>query len=323
MRAALLMDPKLVPFVFGAAERERLGEILEIDTDAATSLAGIPDPSGVELLIAGWGVARVSPDDLDAFPQLRAIVHWSGGNGALDGPASGRGIHISTARAANAIPVAEFTLAMITLAAKDAFWASRRYSAEQRFIDREAELPRTGLYGTTVGIVGASTIGTLVIEKLQGSDVRVLLYDPYATPETAAQIGAELVPDLGALAARCGILSIHAPEMPATIGMVSAAVLAALPDGATVINTARGALVDQDALVAELRRGRLRAVLDVTEPDVLEPGHPLYTMPNAFLTPHLAGSTGNELRRLGEVALAEVERFVAGEPFAHPMPVLP
>ena len=324
MRAALLMDPKLVPFVFGDAGRERLGEILEIDTmDAATSLAGIHDPSGVELLIAGWGVARVSPDDLDVFPKLRAIVHWSGGNGALDGPASSRGIRISTARAANAIPVAEFTLAMITLAAKDAFWASRRYSAEQRFIDREAELPRTGLYGTTVGIVGASTIGTLVIEKLQGSDVRVLLYDPYATPEAAARIGAELVPDLGALAARCDILSIHAPEMPATIGMVSAAVLAALPDGATVINTARGALVDQDALVAELRRGRLRAVLDVTEPDVLEPGHPLYTLPNAFLTPHLAGSTGNELRRLGEVALAEVERFVAGEPFAHPMPVLP
>ncbi|KAF2413909.1 hypothetical protein B1729_07555 [Microbacterium sp. B35-04] len=323
MRAALLMDPALVPFVFGDAEREKLSDILEIDTaDAATSLAGIPDPSGVELLIAGWG-AKISPGDLDAFPKLRAIVHWSGGNGGLDGPASGRGIRISTARAANAIPVAEFTLAMITLAAKDAFWASRRYSAEQRFIDREAELPRTGLYGTTVGIVGASTIGTLVIEKLQRSDVRVLLYDPYATPETAARLGAKLVPDLGALAARCDILSIHAPEMPSTIGMVSAAVLAALPDGATVINTARGALVDQEALVAELRRGRLRAVLDVTEPDVLEPGHPLYTLPNAFLTPHLAGSTGNELRRLGEVALAEIERFVAGAPFAHPMPVLP
>lgn len=324
MRAALLMDPALVPFVFGDAEQERLGEILEIDmTDAATSLGGIPGPSEVELLIAGWGAASVSADDLDAFPQLRAIVHWSGGNGALDGPASGRGIRISTARAANAIPVAEFTLAMITLAAKDAFWASRRYSAEQRFIDREAEFPRTGMYGATVGIVGASTIGTLVIEKLQGSDVHVLLYDPYATAETAARLGAELVPDLAALATRCDILSVHAPEMPSTIGMVSAAVLAALPDGATVINTARGALFDQDALVAELRSGRLRAVLDVTEPDVLEPGHPLYTLPNAFLTPHLAGSTGNELRRLGEVALAEIERFVAGAPFAHPMPVLP
>lgn len=320
MRAALLMDPALVPFVFTPDAQARLGELLEIEiADAATSLAGIPAPSGIELLIVGWG-AKIDPADLDAFPALRAVVHWSGGNGALDGPAAARGIPISTARAANAIPVAEFSLAMITLAAKDAFWASRTYSAEQRFIDREAELPRTGTYGAVVGIVGASTIGRLVMQKLQGTDLRVLLYDPYASAADAEALGAELVGDPGALAARSDLLSIHAPEMPSTIGMVSAEVLAALPDGATVINTARGALIDQDALVDELQRGRLRAVLDVTEPDPLPAGHPLYALPNVFLTPHLAGSMGNELHRLGEVALAEVERFVAGEPFAHPAP---
>ena len=321
MRAALAMAPALVPFVFGESERARLAELVEIDTiPAATSLAAIPDPAAVELLIAGWGVAPLEPGDLDAFRSLRAVVHWGGGIGPLDAAASSRGIRISTARAANAIPVAEFTQAMITLAAKDAFWASRRYCAEQRFIDREAELPRTGLFGTTVGIVGASTIGTLVAEKLAGSDVRVLLYDPYATVEAAQRLGAELVGELAELARRCDILSIHAPEMPATRGMISRDVLAAMPDGATVINTARGALIDQDALVAELQRGRLRAILDVTDPEVLEPGHPLYSLPNVFLTPHLAGSTGNELRRLGQAALAEVERFVAGEPFAHPAP---
>ncbi|MBD3942612.1 hydroxyacid dehydrogenase [Microbacterium sp. NEAU-LLC] len=320
MRAALLMDPALVPFVFAPAARARLGDLLEIDLeDAATALAGIPEPSGVELLIVGWG-AKVDPDELDSFTALRAIVHWSGGNGAMDGPASSRGIPISSARAANAIPVAEFTLAMITLAAKDAFWASRTYTAEQRFIDREAELPDTGLYLTTVGIVGASTIGRLVMRKLQSSEVRVLLFDPYASPPDAAALGAELIDDLAVLAAGSDLLSIHAPEMPSTIGMVSAEVLAALPDGATVINTARGALIDQEALVAELRTGRLRAVLDVTEPDPLPAGHPLYELPNVFLTPHLAGSMGNELRRLGETALAEVERFLVGAPFAHPAP---
>ncbi len=319
MRAALLMDPALVPFVFGADEQARLAELVEIG-DAATTVAGTPDPSGVELLIVGWGAGPFAPDDLDALPALRAIVHWSGGNGTLDAPAAARGIHISTARAANAIPVAEFSLAMITLAAKDAFWASRLYTADQRFIDREAELPHTGTYGTVVGIVGASTIGRLVMQKLRDTDVRVLLYDPYATAADAEALGVELIDDLAALAACSDLLSIHAPEMPSTIGMVSAEVLAALPDGATVINTARGALVDQDALVAELQGGRLRAVLDVTEPDPLPAGHPLYALPNVFLTPHLAGSMGNELRRLGETALAEVERFVAGEPFAHAAP---
>lgn len=320
MRAALLMDPALVPFVFGDDERARLGEMLEIDmTDAATSLAGIPAPSEVELLITGWGVPVIDRDGLDAFPALRAIVHWGGGIGFLDEAASARGIRISSARAANAVPVAEFTQAMITLAAKDAFWLSRQYCAEQRFIDREATAPRAGLFRTTVGIVGASTIGTMVIEKLRASDVEVLLYDPYATPETAQRLGAELIDDLEELARRSRILSVHAPETPRTAGMISRAVLAALPDGATLVNTARGALVDQDALVDELQRGRLRAVLDVTEPDVLEAGHPLYALPNVFLTPHLAGSMGVELRRLGESALAEVERFVAGAPFANPM----
>lgn len=320
MRAALLMDPALVPFVFGDDERARLAEILEIDmTDAATSLAGIASPSGVEVLITGWGVPVIDSEGLDAFPALRAIVHWGGGIGFLDEAASARGIRISSARAANAVPVAEFTQAMITLAAKDAFWLSRQYCAEQRFIDREATAPRAGLFRTTVGIVGASTIGTMVIEKLRASDVEVLLYDPYATPETAQRLGAELVGDLEDLARRSRILSVHAPETPRTVGMISRAVLAALPDGATLVNTARGALVDQDALVDELQRGRLRAVLDVTEPDVLEAGHPLYTLPNVFLTPHLAGSMGVELRRLGESALAEVERFVAGAPFENPM----
>jgi len=320
MRAALLMDPALVPFVFGDDERQRLAEMLEIDmTDAATSLAGIPAPSEVELLITGWGVPVIDRDGLDAFPALRAIVHWGGGIGFLDEAASARGIRISSARAANAVPVAEFTQAMITLAAKDAFWLSRQYCAEQRFIDREATAPRAGLFRTTVGIVGASTIGTMVIEKLRASDVEVLLYDPYATPETAERLGAELIDDLEELARRSRILSVHAPETPRTAGMISRAVLAALPDGATLVNTARGALVDQDALVDELQRGRLRAVLDVTEPDVLEAGHPLYALPNVFLTPHLAGSMGVELRRLGESALAEVERFVAGAPFENPM----
>ncbi|MFK4834552.1 hydroxyacid dehydrogenase [Microbacterium sp. ZW T2_14] len=319
MRAALLMDPALVPFVFDADAQARLRALVRVEQDAVTSVAGIRDPSGVELLIAGWG-ATIGAGDLDALPALRGIVHWSGGNGALDGPAQARGIRISTAKAANAIPVAEFTLAMITLAAKDAFWASRLYTSEQRFIDREAELPDTGLYGTTVGIVGASTIGRLVVQKLRDIDVHVLVYDPYATAADAEALGAELVDDLAALAARADVLSIHAPEMPSTLGMISAEVLAALPDGATVINTARGGLMDQDALVEQLQRGRLRAILDVTEPDPLPTGHPLYDLPNAFLTPHLAGSMGNELRRLGEVALAEVERFVAGAPFAHPAP---
>lgn len=322
MKSLMAMDASALPLVFGEAERNRLEQLLDIDAaHAVTSFNEIPprELARTELLISGWGVPPVDVAALQAMPSLRAIVHWGGAVGFIDPQAAARGVAVSSARAANAVPVAEFTVAVITLAAKDAFWVSRQYCAEQRFIDREKELAHTGLYGTPVGIVGASSIGSLVIEMLRGYAVDVRVFDPYFTAQAAASLGVDRAPDLIALASRSRILSVHAPELPATREMISREVLAALPDGATLINTSRGSLVDQDALVQELRAGRLRAVLDVTDPDVLPAGHPLYDLPNVFLTPHLAGSSGNELRRLGAAALAEVERFAAGLPFQHPM----
>jgi phosphoglycerate dehydrogenase-like enzyme len=321
MKAAFAMAPEMVPFVFGDDELRRLQELLDLDTDRIlNSIEDLDDEerASLEVLITGWGGPVIGPDELAMLPALRAVVHWGGGIGLRDRSVTAHGIAVSCARAVNAIPVAEFTIAMITLAAKDAFWASRQYCAEQRQIHREAELPHTGLYGTTVGLVGASTIGTLVIEQLRDRDVEILVYDPYLTAAGAERLEVEPVGELEELARRSTILSLHAPAMPQTDRMISRTVLAAMPDGATFVNTARGSLVDQDALVEELAGGRLRAILDVTEPEVLPAGHPLYALPNVFLTPHLAGSTGAELRRLGRAALAEVERFVSGAPFEHP-----
>jgi len=319
IRAALLMEAHLVGFVFGEEERRALEDELAVDfSSAATAVSALDDPAEIELLLMGWGAEAPSAADFDAMPRLRAIVHWGGGFATAD-EAARRGIALASAKAANAVPVAEFTLAMITLAAKDVFWAARRYASEQRFLDREAEYGHTGLGGARVGIVGASAVGELVIRGLRDRDIAVAVYDPTLSVQRAAVLDVELIDDLIALAAGSRILSIHAPQIPRTIGMVSAAVLAALPDGATVVNTARGAIVDQDALVAELAAGRLRAVLDVTEPDPLPPGHPLFSLPNVFLTPHLAGSMGTELRTLGAVATAEALRFAHGEAFTHPI----
>jgi phosphoglycerate dehydrogenase-like enzyme len=112
-------------------------------------------------------------------------------------------------------------------------------------------------------------------------------------------------------------VSIHAPAVPATDGLVTARLLASMRTGATLINTARGSLVDQDALIAELRRGRICAVLDVTEPEVTEPRSPLWELPNVQLTPHVAGAMGNELARLGAAAADEVRRVLDGVRLRH------
>jgi phosphoglycerate dehydrogenase-like enzyme len=101
--------------------------------------------------------------------------------------------------------------------------------------------------------------------------------------------------------------------------MVGAAELARMMNGATLINTARGVLVDHEALTAELRTGRISAVLDVTDPEPLPTGHPLLALPNCVVTPHLAGSQGSELGRLADLVIEEIRRFAAGLPPLHPI----
>jgi phosphoglycerate dehydrogenase-like enzyme len=216
---------------------------------------------------------------------------------------------VSSAADANAEPVVDFTLAVITLAGKRAFGLVRAYAAGQF----PAFGRRSGNDGRVVGVVGASRIGRRVITRLLAAGYRVLVADPYLDLPQAADLGAELA-TLDELCRRCDVLTLHAPELPETHHLINERRLALLPDGAIVVNTARGSLVDTDALARACATGRIDACLDVTDPEPLPVGHPLLGLANVWITPHLAGVQGSEVRRLGEFAVAEVERFVAGKP---------
>jgi phosphoglycerate dehydrogenase-like enzyme len=289
--------------------RERL-----FTAESLARLHGVADVvaeiGAAELLLTGWGCPPVDEAVLAGAPRLRAIVHAAGSAKGHVTPACwARGIVVSTAADANARPVAEYTLAMILLANKAAPRAERLYRARRGRVDALAELPEVGNAGRTVGVVGASRIGRRVIDLLAPHDLAVVVHDPYL---------ADSVP-LDELVAAADVVSLHAPSLPSTRHMLDARRLALMRDGATLINTARGALVDHDALIAELRTGRLHAVLDVTEPEPLPAGSPLFELPNVVLTPHIAGALGTEVRRLGDAAIAEVARYAAGQPFAHPL----
>ncbi|UBU16271.1 NAD(P)-dependent oxidoreductase [Nonomuraea gerenzanensis] len=144
----------------------------------------------------------------------------------------------------------------------------------------------TGLHDCTVGGIGASRIGRLVLQRLLAFDVRVLLSDPTLTPAEAALLGAEAVePD--ELCRRSDPVTVHAPALPETHHLLDRRRLALLPDRAVLVNTARGSLVDTGALTGECVSGRLSAVLDVTDPEPLPAGHPLFELPNVLITPHL------------------------------------
>ena len=172
-------------------------------------------------------------------------------------------------------------------------------------------------YGATVGIVGASCVGREMIRLCKALDLAaILLYDPYVTPEQAESMGVEKAA-LDDLMRRSDVVSLHTPNTDETHHIINAENLALMRDGAIFINTARGACVDEQALIAELRKGRMLACLDVTDPEPPEAGSPLYTLPNCILTPHVAGAVRQNCRRQGKLVADEIEAYVSGRPIQH------
>ncbi len=268
------------------------------------------------MLITGWGCPHLGAEVLDAAPRLRTVLHAAGSVRSLIGDAFWeRGLTISSAVRANALPVAEYTLAAILFAGKDAFGLRERFRT-QHVYPAPDEYAAVGNLGRRVGLIGASRVGRRVLELLQPFDLSVSLYDPYLDDAEAKALGAIPLP-LDELLRTSDIVSVHAPDIPETHRMLNRERLALIPDGGVLINTSRGALVDPDALTDELVAGRISAVLDVTEPEPLPADSPLYRLPNVFLTPHIAGSLGNELARLGGTVMEELERLATGQPPAY------
>ncbi len=284
-------------------------------------LADWDDPRATDLLadadviLGHWGCPRIDARVLERAPKLGLIAYVAGTvKTVVTDAVWDRPIRVTSGAAANAEPVAEFTLAAILLANKDVFWRRdlQRDPAlqEQR---QPSDVP-VGNVDKTIGIVSASLVGRRVIELLGAFEsLRVVLYDPFVTADEAERLGVRSV-GLDELCAISDIVSVHAPALDATHHLIGADQLAAMRTGATLINTARASIVDQDALVAELAAGRLSAVLDVAEPEPLPPDHLLLRLPTAFVTPHLAGSQGTELDRMIDHAIDEIRRWVAGAP---------
>lgn len=279
--------------------------------EEARALALLPR---CDVLLTGWGCPSVDASALARAPRLRAIVHAAGTvKGHVSEACWERGLIVSSAAAANALPVAEYTLAAILFANKKVFRLQHVYREARAFRWWPAEAPGLGNYGKTIGIVGASQVGRRVIELLRPFDFEVLVHDPHLTESGAAELGVRGV-ELDELLRLSDVVSLHAPALPETHHLLDRRRLALMRDGATLINTARGWLVDTEALTEEVRRGRIDAVIDTTEPEILPAESPLYELPNVFLTPHVAGAMGTETRRLGALAVEEIRRFARGEP---------
>jgi phosphoglycerate dehydrogenase-like enzyme len=314
-KLVLAMRPDILDLVLPAPLRARLDTLADVHPVLVTDPA---DPGAVDaladarLLLTGWGCPVLDAATLDRAPRLAAAVHAAGSvRGHVTPEVWARGIAISSAADANAAPVIEYTMATVWLASHRALGAAAEYVAgQQPVFDR-----RQGADGATVGVIGASRIGRGVISRLltAAAGFRVLLADPYVSEAEADALGVALV-DLDDLCRHSDIVTVHAPDLPETHHLLNAERLALLRDGAALINSARGRLVDTDALTRECATGRIDAYLDVTEPEPLPGGHPLLLMRNVLVTPHIAGCQGTEVQRLGGYAVDEIERWIKGEP---------
>ncbi|WNV90001.1 2-hydroxyacid dehydrogenase [Umezawaea sp. Da 62-37] len=289
----------LVPDDYGVSALSSLDGVRAVRYEAGEPLP--PEAADARVLVPKF-LQGTNPADVYAkLPKLELVQLLSAGAERFIGSVP-EGVLLSTCRGAHGGSTAEWAIGALLSIYRDfpAFDAARR--------ERRWDFHRTDtLQDKRVLVVGAGDLGEQFRRRLEPFDATATLVG------RTARDGVHGMDELPALLGEHDAVLVVVPLTDETTGMVDAAFLAAMPDGAILVNGARGPVVDTDALVAELTSGRLRAALDVTEPEPLPEDHPLWTAPGLFLTPHVAGSCTGSERRAYAVATSEIARFAAGE----------
>lgn len=314
--ALCIMDAETFPLVFSPRQYEKLCGQLDVFGPPMTSEEAIHRPDllkKMEILVSSWGAPILDEPFLNAAPGLKAVFYGAGSiRYFTPEPFWERGIVISSAQAANAVPVAEYTLSVILLSLKH-FW---KFSSGTRNGEGWGNHLRyaPGGFGSTVGLVSFGMIARRLVQLLCPFDLRIAVFCPWMSSQEAKEWGVELV-GLEELFRTADVVSLHAPDLPETRGLITGSLLSSMKPGSTFINTARGAIVREVEMIEVLQnRPDLTAVLDVCEEEPPAPNNPLPLLPNVVLTPHIAGSLGREIQRLGDTVLEEVERYLNGSP---------
>jgi phosphoglycerate dehydrogenase-like enzyme len=317
---AVLLAPDMRRKIVSNAAEEALAGIATLRSAGEERLSEerlIELLEGAEACLTGWGTPMLSANVLARCPKLGLVAHTAGSIRRLVPPeAIEGGLKVSHAAIHIGEAVAEFVIAEILLHLRRPDLHDVGMKAGAGWFDLRRDHLGELLGARHVGLVGAGYVGRLVIALLQPFGCRISVCDPFLTPERAAELKVETT-DLDTLLSTCDIVSLHAPVLPETRGMIGAAQLARLRDGCFFLNTARAALVDEAALLAELRTGRFHAMLDVFAEEPLPADHPFRRLPNLRLAPHAAGHTADTYHRQGASMVAEIGRFLAGEPLCH------
>lgn len=317
-RSIIIMNREKSDLVYGPDQIDQIRQMTELLSDPI-SADELPEKlsllGNVEIIFSSWGMVKTDIIFLERAPHLEAIHHAGGTVKTFATPELfDREIIVTSSWRQNAIPVAEFTFAQIILNLKATRKLETRLRNNQDWKEsgkHANSLP--GGFRSTVGLVSMGAIGNQVMQYLRMTDLNILVYDRPDKTSLINVAGATPVP-LEELFKRSDIVSLHTPLLPQTKGMITGNLIASMKNGATLINTARGALIDQEEMIGVLeQRPDISAVLDVLDPEPPPPGSRIFDLPNVFITPHIAGSTGNECRRLGQSAVDDCLRRINGE----------
>jgi len=320
MKALIIQPQQFSTNVYAVEQQQRISQLVELLAPSLTPEAASSDKAllaEAEIIFCTWGMFKLDQAALTHLPKLKMVYYAAGSVNYLTTEAMwARGIRVSTAQIENATPVAEWCLGMILLSLKSVFrHASKMRHNEARHRKDDHRMP--GAYNSVIGIVSVGSIARKLIELLKSFQVTVLVSCPFLSESEAAQLGVERV-TLDALFQRSDVISLHTALNDQTNGMITGKHIAMMRPESTLINSARGGIIKQDEMVAVLsERKDLFAVLDVTDPEPLPGGHPLYLMPNVLLTPHIAGAMQTECLRLADCVIDECERHLNGEAMLH------
>lgn len=287
--------------------------IMNEDNEEPTAERLIELAARADILITSWGSPCLSEEVVAKLPELKYVAHAAGSiKPIVSDKMWQQGIRVTSSAKVLGMGVAETALGYTIASVKNLFNVSKSMAAggwQEEYEDvRE-------MFELKVGVVSGGMVGSHYMKLLSMFDVEVLLYDPFVTKEQARERFHARKVSLEELLKESDVVSIHAPSIPETYHMFNQDTLQLMKKDATLINTARGSVVDEEALYHHMKAGNLKyACLDVFDPEPPAADHPLRTLPNCIMSPHLAGLTHNGLLRIGSHCVSEIKRFIAGAP---------
>jgi len=298
-------------YVYGKEQKARIEALLGFAPEQATQLA--QDCSEVEMIFSTWGMPALSEEEIARrLPKLKHVFYAAGSVQYFARPFLARGVHVYSAWLANAVPVTQFAFAQILLACKGYFLVQAQ-CRESREKAQALFRKYPGIYDVKIGVLGCGAIGSEVCRMLVREGLEVWAYDPFISDERAREIGVRRA-ELDEIFRECIVVSNHIPNLPGTVGVIRREHLLSMQEYATFINTGRGPqLCEQDLYDALVEKPTRTALLDVMTDEQLSDSKPITKLPNCFLTPHIAGSAGNEVHRMADYMAHVLAQVLAGE----------